>query len=56
MNGAKEALVEFFKEVSKDLVESAPNMSFEFTRKENLMKVSCSNKRFWVQLSFENRK
>ena len=46
MNGAKEALVEFFKEVSKGVIGSAPNMSFEFTRNENLVKVSFSHKRF----------
>lgn len=54
MNGAKEALAEFFKEVSKGLIESAPNRSFEFTRNEDL--VSFSDKRFWVQLSFGSRK
>ncbi|XP_073229483.1 uncharacterized protein [Porites lutea] len=37
MNVAKEALVEFFKEVSKGLIQSAPNMSFEFTRNENFL-------------------
>ena len=56
MNIAKEALVEFFKEVSKGLIQSAPNMSIEFTRNENWVKVSFSHKRFWVQLSFGNRK
>ena len=56
MNGAKEALVEFFKEVSKGMIESAPKMSFDFTRNEYWEKVSFSHKRFWVQLSFGNRK
>ena len=56
MNVAKEALVEFFKEVSKGLIQSAPNMSFDFTRNENWVKVSFSHKRFWVQFSFGNRK
>lgn len=56
MNGAKEALVEFFKEVSKGMIESAPKMSFDFTKNEYWVKVSFSHKRFWVQLSFGNRK
>lgn len=46
MNGAKGALVEFFKEVSKGMIDGAPDKSFEFTKNENALKVSFSHTRF----------
>ena len=54
MNGAKGALVEFFKEVSKGMIDGAPDKSFEFTKNENALKVSFSHTRFWVQVSCNN--
>lgn len=46
MNVAKEALAEFFKELSKGLIQSAPNMSFEFTRNESKVSLVISDSEF----------